>query len=211
MSYLDTEVHDENADAPAPRQTGLVYWLFLTMALLALTLLAAHVYRWFAEDAAQRRAWVQSQGSTAEADADLAAASPGSAHVLPALAPVTASAPVANEPVAPAVQGQTVYKCQQDDRLIYTNIPCPEGSAPSISSVVPSGSSTALAWSGRNQTSEQAARCGFLRAEVERLEYEFQQALPPPVLDHISTELGLLRQQRAELSCPGAASGAKAS
>lgn len=43
--------------------------------------------------------------------------------------------------------------------------------------------------------SDRTSACRFLAAEIERLDYEFGQELPPPVLDHLSTRLALLRDQ----------------
>ena len=52
---------------------------------------------------------------------------------------------------------------------------------------------------------EQRDACRFLAAEIERLDYEFKQNLPPPVLDHVSTRLGMFRDQYQAGKCSGVA------
>ncbi|MBQ9577982.1 MAG: hypothetical protein IJR28_00460 [Ottowia sp.] len=49
--------------------------------------------------------------------------------------------------------------------------------------------------------SDRTSACRFLAAEIERLSYEFGQELPPPVLDHLSTRLGLVRDQYQDGKC----------
>ena len=59
--------------------------------------------------------------------------------------------------------------------------------------------------------SQRDAVCAYLAAEIARLDFEFQQALPPPVLDHLSTRLGGLRAQHRAAECvaAGAPGGAR--
>ena len=58
---------------------------------------------------------------------------------------------------------------------------------------------------GALKSNERTDACRFLAAEIERLDYEFGQELPPPVLDHLSTRLGMLRDQYQEGKCDGVA------
>lgn len=194
----DSALH---VNEPAQHSGGLGYWLAVTVALLTLVLLGAHAYQRLKADVEQRRAVVQGQLASPIVDLGQETNDPAHVSALPALTPAKPDLAPA-DPVAPAVVGQTVYKCLQDGRLTYTNKPCPEGSAVDSSSTVPSTMAGASAWSGRNLTGQHASECGFLQAEIERLEFEFRQPLSPPVIDHISTELGVLRQKRADLACP---------
>ena len=43
--------------------------------------------------------------------------------------------------------------------------------------------------------------CGYLTAELNRLDYEFRQPLPPPVVDRIATEVAQLRGQVNRYDC----------
>lgn len=43
--------------------------------------------------------------------------------------------------------------------------------------------------------------CGYLAAELERLDYEFKQPLPPPVIDHIATQITRLHTQANRYDC----------
>jgi hypothetical protein len=46
--------------------------------------------------------------------------------------------------------------------------------------------------------------CGYLAAELERLDYEFKQPLPPPVMDRIATQIEQSRAQTSRYGCaPG--------
>jgi hypothetical protein len=57
---------------------------------------------------------------------------------------------------------------------------------------------------------QRRALCGYLAAELERLNSEFKQPLPPPVIDRIATEITRLGEQNSRYGCvvpaePGAA------
>jgi hypothetical protein len=110
----------------------------------------------------------------------------------------------ADEPPAPAVVGGAVNKCVAGSQVIYTNAPCPAGS--SLATADPAGEAVPLATlpmapSGDSDPSQQQANCNFLSAELARLNYEFEQPLPPTVLDDISTRLSNLRAQTKEAGC----------
>ena len=73
--------------------------------------------------------------------------------------------------------------------------PVEVGDVPDTVAPVPQLDVGALSGSDRTEA------CRFLAAEIERLDYEFGQELPPPVLDHVSTRLGLVRDQYQAGKC----------
>ena len=109
-----------------------------------------------------------------------------------------------NEPLAPAVLGGAgVHPCTINGQTTYTSRPCPPGSTANNS-----GISGVSAQPGRESPpaagDSQAAReaqCGYLAAETTRLGHEFDQLLPPPVLDQIAGRLKALRERSAQLKC----------
>lgn len=210
-------------DAPAAGRAGkLGQAVVLILALLALVWISWQGYRWLQDDAQQRRAVAEGRAAL---PGDAEGAEADAASVLPALdarpaVPVTAaSAP--DEPRAPAVAGEILHKCLEDGRIVFSRRPCPEGTEVLTTAVtgldaqgvqgragdpqfgLPSASTS---WS-RAEDNQRAAACAHLSAEIERLEFEFAQALPPPVLDHVSTRLGLLRSRSQDLRCPQAPQG----
>jgi hypothetical protein len=55
--------------------------------------------------------------------------------------------------------------------------------------------------------SQRRAVCGYLAAELTRLNHEFKQPLPPPVIDRIATEIDQRQAQVSRYGCaPGDAS-----
>jgi hypothetical protein len=48
---------------------------------------------------------------------------------------------------------------------------------------------------------QRRAICGYLAAELERLDHEFKQPLQPPVVDRIATEIKQLRAQNDRYGC----------
>ncbi|MDR1968510.1 MAG: hypothetical protein LBQ32_07455 [Burkholderiaceae bacterium] len=162
------------------------------VALVILVAVVAYLtYARLAANAGPGRAAVESPQAAASAAAD---DEPKSA-VSPA-PPTEADA----EPPAPAVAGGSVNKCLINDQLTYTNSPCPEGSRPVNDDVAATAARPALSDSA-NRISQQTADCSFLSAEIARLDYEFNQLLPPEVLDHISTRLAILRAQAEAARC----------
>jgi hypothetical protein len=142
---------------------------------------------------------------------EAAAAHPAGPPVVAASAAAPAlPRPMAGEPVAPAVVGGSVNRCIVNGQLIYTNSACPEGSrAAPVSAVDEAAAPAGSADPGQ----QQVTRCNYLAAETARLDYEFSQPLPPPVLDHISTRLADLRARAEDARCvtpPKAAASAPA-
>jgi len=109
--------------------------------------------------------------------------------------------------------------------VTYTNQPCAEGTedlpTPALGAdpngvvglagdSVPAALPAGISLEGASH-SQRDAVCAYLAAEIARLDFEFQQALPPPVLDHLSTRLGGLRAQHRAAECvaAGAPGGAR--
>ena len=77
--------------------------------------------------------------------------------------------------------------------------PIEVGDVPDTVAPVPQLDMEALSGNDRTEV------CRFLAGEIERLAYEFRHELPPPVLDHLSTRLGMLRDQYQDGKCTGLA------
>lgn len=196
-------------------------WGLVVVALVLLIVGAYQGYAWLVSDVARRRAVAE------QPDASARPAEPASR---PATAPHDTqppntsppagrshqTSPAAAEPSAPAVAGGAVNRCMTDGQLTYTNMPCPEGSQ-AVSGEAPGMDANGVIGSTGEGPSTQVARpsglssggdpgqyqagCTFMVAEISRLDYEFSQPLPPPVLDHISTRLTQLRQQASAARC----------
>lgn|GEM_PF-3273779 len=70
------------------------------------------------------------------------------------------------------------------------------------STASPTAPLTAVANLGNiNDPDQRRSVCGFLTAEFGRLNYEFHQPLPPPVVDRVATEVAQLREQVSRFSC----------
>ncbi len=200
MSEDQSEAPERPLLPPEPAAgTSVLGWMVTLVALVVLVVGAWKAYQWLAGDVAHRRALAE--GAAAYAPAASA----------PAV--VTAPAPTAATPDAPppAVTGQAVNRCVQDGVVLFTNQPCPTGSAvdggpagsmfaPAVGGSVPVGGARLTA--DADNASLHDGACHYLAAEVERLAFEFRQPLPPPVLDQISTHLTALRSQSERAGCP---------
>ncbi|MCL1961294.1 MAG: hypothetical protein FWG56_05895 [Desulfovibrionaceae bacterium] len=170
---------------------GLARLVVILVALAALIAGAYRAYLWLVDDVSHRRAMAE--------HAIEASSSADSAGPPPPPGPVATG-----EPPAPAVAGGSVNRCAAGGQVIFTNTPCPEGSRPIAADAIVEPSPVATrpaALSGGADASQQQADCNFLAAEITRLNYEFSQPLPPPVLDHISTRLAGLRAQADAARC----------
>jgi hypothetical protein len=181
---------------PQPRRGGPLRWTATLVALVALVAGAYLAYLWLVSDVARRRAAAEQAVQSLQGggpDAGDQAGAPAANPPQPTL-----YRPVAGEPVAPAVVGGALNRCLVNGEQVFTNGPCPAGS--SLVAAVAVASAAAPSASG-DEASQQAATCAFLSAELSRLDYEFHQPLPPPVLDDISTRLTGLRAQSATARC----------
>jgi len=69
---------------------------------------------------------------------------------------------------------------------------------------VPGNTSTAVKLGDIDDPDQLRSVCGYLTAELERLDYEFKQPLPPPVIDRIATQIKQLHTQANRYDCaPG--------
>lgn len=193
---------------------GHLRWVLIAAALLLLAVGGYQAYQWLDRDVAQRRA-VAEGAAPAPASAPAAAEPPApAAPTRPAPPPPPGAA--AREPLAPAVSGEAIHKCVSGGHVTYTNQPCPEGAAADAAPATgldPNGVSGSAgdglpvvvvarpAPFATDDPSQRDAACRYLAAEIERLDFEFRQPLPPPVLDHISTLLGTLRAQSGAARC----------
>ena len=204
---------------------GALRWVITGIAAVLLVVGAWRAYEWFIADVAQRRAVAAGEAPTLRAPAQ--AQTPATeAPAVPIPRTVQPPAPAA-QPAAPAVGGlEGVNKCVVDGQVTYTNTPCPPGSTlePRDTATVavdngPTGTDAngvlgSTGESGAVQVarpavfsaeghdpSQRHSLCGYWTAEIERLDFEFQQPLPPPVLDQISTHLASLRGQFVQARC----------
>lgn len=183
--------------------------MLLAVAVLVLVVGGVLGYRWLVRDVAQRQAVAQHQTlEPAPVNGDMDVAPPE--DPAPALMPVPVDED--GEPLAPAVLGDSINKCVKNGRVTFTNQACPEGSEQSAPGTDQGGIAVAGRATVRQPTAaeDQKALCNYIVAEIERLGHEFQQTLPPPVLDHISTDLTVLREQGETHGCklPSAANDA---
>lgn len=171
----------------------------LTGVLLLVLLVASwRAYDWFVDNVAQRQAIAEGRlPNPAAAPAD----DPGLTASVP---PMPGTTLATGTPAAPAVRGDAIHRCVQGDREVFTNQACPEGFAADSglpASAQRAAAATVLHDGGSTSPDQRIALCHYLLAEVQRLDFEFQQPLPPPVLDRISTRLGVLRDQGEQLRC----------
>lgn len=219
--------HDTAADPddrplmpPEPDSgVGALRWVITGIALVLLIIGAWRAYVWFSADVERRRAVAEGAAPTLQAPAEpnaLPSESPPVSPAVPSPAPPPPSRSA--EPPAPAVTGIAgVNKCVVDGQVTYTNEPCPVGAnepPPAPTGVDANGVSgsagdgapvvvprpSAFANSGQDPAQDEAV-CHYLVAEIDRLDFEFKQPLPPPILDHISTRLAELRGQHSAAQC----------
>ena len=211
----DSDVLSDQPLRPPEPEAEQSLWRWLVAAVLVLMIVvgAYQAYEWLVSDVERRRA-------VAEAPAPAPAPPPAvsEAQVSPpvgrTIRPPQPSAPL--EAPAPAVTGQAIHKCMVDGQVTYSNQPCPDGApgeplqaeGEDPNGVVGStGDSVPVLVArptslGVGDPSHEAAVCGYLLAEITRLDFEFRQPLPPNVLDHISSRLSALRAEHGAAKCP---------
>ena len=200
---------------PEPAEPGVWRWLVAAALVLVIIVGAYQAYEWLVNDVARRRAVAE---APAAAPTQHPAPDTGAPTAEPArrtIRPAQPSAPP-NEGTAPAVTGEAIHKCVVDGQVTYTNQACPDGSSGglmqatgadpngvsgSAGDTVPSVLVARPANLGAGDPSQQTALCGYLAAEIARLDFEFKQPLPPNVLDHVSSQLSGLRAQHGAAKC----------
>lgn len=204
---------------------GPLRWVVTGVALVLLVVGAWRAYEWFTADVERRRA--MAEGTAPEPQAAPARSVGPETREPPSDAPSREAAPAApvhaNKPPGPAVTSlEGVNKCVVDGHVTYTNAPCPDGASlpvpepavvgadangvPGLAGDAPAVVARPAVFGAAGDPSQHTAWCNYLTAEIDRLRFEFEQPLPPPVVDHISTRLSGLRAQQAEARC---ATGAK--
>ena len=221
--------HDAPLRPPVEAATA-AFWRWLLAGLLVLVIVAGawHAYRWLVTDVERRRAVAGAPAVASPPPASPVAAAGGAAP--PGERTPAPPAARASEPAPPAVAG-AIHKCVVDGQVSYSNQPCPDGaqSAPQPPELAGSDVNGVAGSAGDHvpavlvarpasldvgDPGQHSALCGYLTAELERLDFEFRQPLPPAVLDHISSQLAGLRAQHAGAGCaplPKAAGAAPAS
>ncbi len=210
---MDEQIPNERPAGPAPDTEGsMTRWIIAIFAMALLVLGGYKGYQW----------WTTEGDPSASAPTEAAPAAPipepmasSVALEAPASSSGSANSPAAEADLrAPAVVGDNIVnKCVQGGQVTYTNEPCPEGATVGTvdaTAVDPNGVTgftgdkaplvtdrTALS----DDPSRREAECHYLAAEITRMDYEFQQPLPPPVLDHLATNLKNAREQSTSLKC----------
>ncbi|HMN21924.1 MAG TPA: hypothetical protein PKA16_11095 [Ottowia sp.] len=190
-----------STQAPAKPASALARRVIVpAIAVLILLLAGWRAYDWFVHDVEQRRAVAEGRAPAPSPMPTLPDADPaGTADAPPMVAPTA-------EPMAPAVRGDAIHRCVRGSEVLFSNQPCPPGftADAGVPATAPAAATTTahpLASPGADDPAQHQALCAYLAAEVERLDFEFQQPLPPPVLDDISSRLLTLRGQGERLRC----------
>ena len=217
MNPRSADDKDRPLAPPEPEsEGGMLRWVVAAAAVLTLMVGAYHAYEWLVNDVSQRRA--VAEGRAPAPEQPVVSGEPAAKPDLAAVPAVSRPAPAptpARDPQAPAVVAGGVNKCVRDGHVTYTNEPCPEGSAQpaaaagmdangvtgSIGDGVPAVVARPVALANGSDPGHVDAVCRHLAAELERLDFEFRQPLPPPVLDHISSRLNTLRAQSQAAEC----------
>ena len=200
---------------PEPAEPGVWRWLVAAALVLVIIVGAYQAYEWLVNDVARRRAVAEAPASAPTQHPAPDTGAPAAEPARRTIRPAQPSAPP-NEGTAPAVTGEAIHKCVVDGQVTYTNQACPDGSSGglmqatgadpngvsgSAGDTVPSVLVARPANLGAGDPSQQTALCGYLAAEIARLDFEFKQPLPPNVLDHISSQLSGLRAQHGAAKC----------
>ena len=200
---------------PEPAEPGLWRWLVAAALVLVIIVGAYQAYEWLVNDVARRRAVAEAPAAAPPQHPAPDTGAPTAEPARRTIRPAQPSAPP-NEGTAPAVTGEAIHKCVVDGQVTYTNQACPDGStgglmqatgadpngvSGSAGDTVPSVLVARPANLGAGDPSQQTALCGYLAAEIARLDFEFKQPLPPNVLDHISSQLSGLRAQHGAAKC----------
>lgn len=203
---------------PAPaRRAGhaLGRWLLMALTLAAVLAVGAQAMRWLLVSGVPRMAAPEAAPPVPAADEPVLSALPITPVAPARVTGQTAAGPApAAAPLAPAIAGAPgIHKCLVDGHTTYTNEPCAPGTdarevlaataaeraggAITIAPLPPRGTAARPV----DTAAQDLAQCRFLHAEIARLAYDFEQALPPPVIDHIATQLKQLQERSATAGC----------
>lgn len=207
---MPTPADDDRPFDPPDMDTGAgaLRWVIGGVASVLLIVGAWRAYEWLVADVERRRTAAEAPPVTLTASAPPPVATlpaPADTSPRPRPAPAPATMRSSPRPQSSAVAGVAgVNKCVHNGQVTYTNAPCP---ANDTLAEAATDSATAVplppvALNAHSPGSTRRSVCNHLLAEVARLNFEFQQPLPPPVLDHISSHLAMLRSQHAEAQCP---------
>ncbi len=208
---MEEQTPNERPSGPPPETDGsMTRWIIAVFALALLILGGYKGYQWWA---AEHSVPVETEAAAPVSEPAASAAEQNTPDK-----PADAPPPPTGEADlrAPAVAGDNIInKCVMGGQVTYTNDPCPEGSTTGTveaTAIDPNGvtgftGDKAPAATERapasDDPSQRAAECDYLAAEIARMDYEFKQPLPPPVLDQIATDLKNAREQGASLKCTG--------
>jgi len=214
--------------APSGKKGGA--FMRFILAVFVVGLLALGVYEGALWLRAHRDTLLRAPTATTTAAAPEDAqppAAPAASGVIGALPAGASGAAPGEEPPAPAVLGNAadIHPCVLNGQTTYTSQPCPSGAQPlfpprsaaDANGVVGStGEPPAAAPGSASPTpaddgaAARDAECGYLAAEIARLRHEFDQPLPPPVLDQVASRLKALRARSAQRQCPAEPTAAAA-
>ena len=119
--------------------------------------------------------------------------------VLPALRQPSLTQATNTPPPAPAASGLVSAPPARPK----ASQPGNEPPAPAVLGAAPPPAEPGSAVEADDATTARDAQCGYLAAETARLGHEFDQPLPPTVLDQIASRLKALRARSARLKCAG--------
>jgi len=216
--FMEEQTPNERPAGPPSETDGsMTRWIIAIFAVALLILGGCKGYQWWAAESSPNATAVEAE-STVPAPEPAASSLALDAPAKPNAAPQPSSAEA--DLRAPAVAGDNIInKCVRDGHVTYTNDPCPEGST--VGTADASAETTAVDPNGvtgftgdkapavaerappADGPSQQQAECRYLAAEIARMDYEFQQPLPPPVLDQIATSLKSARDHSTSLKCEG--------
>lgn len=206
MPLPDTFIDPDDRPLPPPDNPGAgpLRWVVTGVAAVLLIVGAWRAYQWLDTDVQRRRA-LASGAAVPEARPHAA----GSVQDVPPPPDADTGRPVEPPPPAtqPAAEGAPgsapagVHRCVIGGQITYTNTACPPESEPAPPATAAPAATPALSDADADSPDARTAICRHLAAEAQRLDFEFQQPLPPPVIDHIATRQGELRAQQESVGC----------
>lgn len=191
------------SDSPG---AGPLRWVITGVAAVLLVVGAWRAYQWLDMDVQRRRALAS--GAAAPEVHPYAAGSvqnvpppPDADTGRPVEPPLPATQPAVADAPHPSRVPAGVNRCVIDGQITYTNAPCPPESEPTPPATAAPAATRSLSDADADNPDARIAICRHLAAEAQRLDFEFQQPLPPSVIDHIATRQGELRAQQESMGC----------